>query len=75
MRERMMQRRMKMKGGREGSSGPSGGVGRAIRYLAHYKKITGIAYGALFVATLAQIMVPQLSMNIFATVTADLIAI
>lgn len=74
MRERMMQRRMKMKGGREGSSGPSGGLGRAIRYLAHYKKITGIAYGALFVATLAQLMVPQLIQNIIETVTEGLIA-
>lgn len=75
MRERMRQRRMKIKTGRQGSSGSPRGLGRAIRYLARYKKVTGIAYGALFIATLAQLMVPQLIQNIIDSVTEGLIAI
>ena len=74
MRERMKQRRMKMSGKRQSAGGSPRGLGRAIRYLARYKRIAGVAYGALFVATLAQLMVPQLIQNIIDSVTEGLIA-
>ena len=51
-----------------------GGLGRAIRYLKRYKGIGLAAYGALFLATGAQLMVPQLVQNIIDAVTQGLIA-
>ena len=71
MRERMKQRRMKMKSGRGGSSG---GLGRAIRYIFRYKKVVIVAYSALFIATLAQLAVPQMIQNIIDAVTNGMIA-
>lgn len=71
MRVRMKQRRMKMKSGRGGSSG---GLGRAIRYLFRYKKVVIVAYSALFIATLAQLAVPQMIQNIIDAVTNGMIA-
>jgi ATP-binding cassette subfamily B protein len=50
------------------------GLGRAIRYLFRYRKEAGIAYGALIVATLAQLTVPQLVQNIIDAVTDGVIA-
>jgi ATP-binding cassette subfamily B protein len=50
------------------------GLGRAIKYLGHYKKEAGLAYGAMIIATLAQLMVPQLVQNIIDTVTDGLLA-
>ena len=52
----------------------SGGLGRAIRYLTHHRRTTMIAYGALFVATLAQLAVPQLVQNMIDAVTNGTIA-
>ncbi len=49
-------------------------LGRAIRYLGHYKREAGLAYGALLLATLAQVAVPQLVQNIIDAVTEGLIA-
>ncbi len=49
-------------------------LGRAIRYLGHYKKEAGLAYGALMIATLAQLIVPQLVQNILDELTNGLIA-
>jgi ATP-binding cassette subfamily B protein len=49
-------------------------LGRAIRYLGHYKKEAGLAYGALMIATLAQLTVPQLVQNILDELTNGLIA-
>jgi ATP-binding cassette subfamily B protein len=49
-------------------------LGRAIRYLKRYKGIGLAAYGALFLATGAQLMVPQLVQNIIDAVTQGLIA-
>lgn len=40
--------------------GEQGYLRRAIGYLGHYKQMTFIAYGALVVATLLQLVVPQL---------------
>src|SRR5688572_6382165 len=39
-------------------------LGRAIRYLGRYPRLTALAYAALFVATAAQLAVPQLVQNI-----------
>ncbi|HEX8968019.1 MAG TPA: ABC transporter ATP-binding protein [Chloroflexota bacterium] len=33
---------------------------RAVRYVAHHRRLAGLAYGSLFVATAAQLIVPQL---------------
>ena len=49
-------------------------LGRAIRYLGHYKREAGLAYGALMIATLAQLIVPQLVQNILDELTNGLIA-
>ena len=56
---------------RGGPGGPSASPGvllRAIRYLGRYRRVTILAYGALFVATAAQLAVPQLLQNIIDTV-------
>ncbi len=50
------------------------GIGRAIRYLGHYKGLTALAYSFLFVATAAQLMVPQLVQRIIDAVTNGFIA-
>ncbi len=60
--------------GRGGKSASPRGLGRAIRYLFRYKREAGIAYGALFIATLAQLAVPQLVQNIIDAVTDGVIA-
>jgi ATP-binding cassette subfamily B protein len=51
-----------------------GGLGRAIRYLGHYKRLTALAYLFLFISTGAQLAVPQLVQNIIDAVTKGLIA-
>ncbi|MBI1801376.1 MAG: ABC transporter ATP-binding protein [Chloroflexi bacterium] len=43
-------------------------LGRAIRYVGRYRRLAVLAYGSLFVATLAQLMVPQLVQNIIDTI-------
>ena len=52
----------------------NGGLGRAIRYLGHQRRSTFLAYGALIVATLAQLLVPQLVQNMINSVTQGTIA-
>jgi len=47
---------------------------RAIRYLMRYRREAALAYGAMLVATLAQLAVPQLVQNILDSVTRGLIA-
>ena len=47
---------------------------RAIRYLLRYRREAALAYGAMLVATLAQLAVPQLVQNILDAVTQGLIA-
>jgi ATP-binding cassette subfamily B protein len=77
MRKRMKQGRMEMHGGGMHGKKPTAsprGLGRAIRYLFRYKKVAGIAYGALIIATLAQLAVPQLVQNIIDAVTDGMIA-
>ncbi|NDJ53809.1 MAG: ABC transporter ATP-binding protein [Chloroflexi bacterium] len=51
---------------------PSGGMaslGRAIRYLGNHKRSTILAYGALFIATIAQLAVPLMIQNMINSVT------
>ena len=48
---------------------PPGGLGRAIRFLGQHRRSTALAYGALFVATIAQLAVPQLVQNMIDAVT------
>ncbi len=49
-------------------------LGRAIRYLRHYRGITLAAYAALFLSTGAQLLVPQLVQNILDAVTRGMMA-
>lgn len=73
MRKRIKDKR-KQRGGHGGMARSPRGLGRAIRYLFRYKREAGIAYGALFIATLAQLAVPQLVQNIIEAVTDGVIA-
>ncbi len=50
------------------------GLGRALTYLFHYRKLAGLAYLFLLIATIAQLMVPQLIQNILDAVTNGVIA-
>ncbi len=52
----------------------SGGLGRAIRYLGKHRRSVALAYGALIIATLAQLLVPQLVQNMINSVTQGTIA-
>jgi len=56
--------------GRRGAGSGNGGLGRAIRYLGRQRRTTFLAYGALLVATLAQLAVPQLTQNMIEAVTS-----
>jgi ATP-binding cassette subfamily B protein len=51
-----------------------GALRRALSYLGHYRKIMAVAYGALFVATVAQLAVPSLVRSIIDSVTNGVIA-
>lgn len=51
-----------------------GGLGRALRYLWRHPRTTAYAYGALLVATVAQLAVPQLVQNMIDAVTNGSIA-
>jgi ATP-binding cassette subfamily B multidrug efflux pump len=44
-------------------------LGRAIAYVGRYRWLVLLAYGSLFVATAAQLVVPQLVQNIIDTIT------
>ncbi len=53
---------------------PRSGLGRAIRYMSHQRRPAAFAYGALVIATLAQLAVPQLVQNMIDAVTNGAIA-
>jgi len=56
---------------RKSDDGPvaaPGSLMRAIRYLGRYRRVTFLAYSTLFLATAAQLAVPQLLQNIIDTV-------
>ena len=44
-------------------------LGRAIRFLGHYRGVTILAYLALFLSTGAQLMVPQMVQNVLDSIT------
>src|SRR5947207_14246815 len=60
-------------GGGGGGRGPGGGrpnfrmLWRAVRYVGRYNGLVLIAYGSLFVATAAQLMVPPFVENLIDT--------
>lgn len=54
------------------ASAPKGSLGRALRYLFNQRRSAAIAYGALIIATLAQLAVPQLVEQMIAAVTGSL---
>src|SRR5436190_987543 len=47
---------------------------RAIGYVGRYPRVALLAYGSLFVATLAQLMVPQLIQSIIDTIVQAFVA-
>ncbi|MBC6936373.1 MAG: ABC transporter ATP-binding protein [Chloroflexi bacterium] len=49
-------------------------LGRAIRFLGRQRRATLIAYGALLIATIAQLAVPQLVQNMIDAVTGGTVA-
>jgi ATP-binding cassette subfamily B protein len=51
-----------------------GGLGRALRYLGRQRRTATLAYGALVVATIAQLAVPQLVQNMIDAVQHGAIA-
>jgi ATP-binding cassette subfamily B protein len=57
-------------GGGRGAAPSHGGLGRALRYLGGQRRTAIFAYGALVVATLAQLAVPQLVQNMIDAVSA-----
>ncbi len=48
---------------------PPGALGRAIRYLGNQRRSATIAYGALVIATIAQLAVPQLVQTMIDAIT------
>jgi ATP-binding cassette subfamily B multidrug efflux pump len=50
------------------------GLGRALSYLFHYRRLAALAYLFLFISTGAMLMVPQLVQNIIDAVTNGVIA-
>ncbi len=66
-----MQERRGSPGGRPGQARPNFKMlGRALSYIPRYRNIAFLAYGSLFVATAAQLMVPQLIQSIIDTLVA-----
>ncbi len=61
-------------GGRQKQKTDFKTLGRAIRYVGRYRWIAFLAYGSLFVATAAQLVVPQLLQNIINTITNAYVA-
>ncbi len=62
-------------GGRGGRpKADPGTLMRAIRYVSHYRRLALLAYGSLFVATAAQLVVPQLVQNMIDAVVKAFIA-
>ena len=74
-----MQAQIEQRAGRGGRAAdvdgvPSGGLGRAMRYLGQQRRSASIAYGALAIATVAQLAVPQLVQNMIDAVTRGSVA-
>ncbi len=67
-------------GARRARGGPPGGrkgsmkeLGRAVRFLGHYRKLTTYAYVAMVISLVAQLMVPQMIQNILDAVTRGMV--
>lgn len=58
----------------DGNPATKGALGRAIRYLGRQRRSTLIAYGALVIATIAQLGVPKLTQNMINAVTNGTVA-
>lgn len=56
-------------GGRPQSKMDFKTLGRAVRYIGQYRWLAFLAYGSLFIATAAQLVVPQLVQRIIDTIT------
>ncbi|MGB7340117.1 MAG: ABC transporter ATP-binding protein [Phototrophicaceae bacterium] len=69
-----MQASAKGRGGAPKKSGGDGALRRSISYLSKQKKSAFYAYGALFLATIAQLAVPRLVQNMIDTVTTGFTA-
>ncbi len=52
-----------------GKRGSMRELGRAVRYLGHYSKLTIFAYAAMVISLIAQLMVPQMIQNILDAVS------
>ncbi|NUQ37009.1 MAG: ABC transporter ATP-binding protein [Caldilineales bacterium] len=59
---------------RESGKGGFKALGRAIRWLGHYRREAILAYLFLFISTGAQLMVPQMVQNVLDAVTNGMIA-
>ncbi len=79
----MNQRRPFGRPGADGPGGPGGrpegggsmkDLGRSFRYLARYRLTTTLAYAALFISIVAQLIVPQLVQNVLDAVTDSVFA-
>ncbi len=64
-----MRRERKQRKGRERPN--SKALGRGIRYIGRYPRVMGIAVLSLFIATAAQLAVPQLVQNIIDTIITN----
>ncbi|MCL4273485.1 MAG: ABC transporter ATP-binding protein/permease [Anaerolineales bacterium] len=53
---------------------PRGAMGRALRYLTHYKQQAALPYLFLIIATLSQLAVPRMVRNVIDAVTSGYIA-
>lgn len=69
-----MQAQSAKKWGTNNAPASSGGIGRGIRYLGRQRRDTIITYGALIIASLAQLAVPQLIQNMIDAVTKGFVA-
>ena len=49
-------------------------LGRALRYLGRYRRVSAVAYVALFISSAAQLMVPHLVRNIIDSITDGTLA-
>jgi ATP-binding cassette, subfamily B, multidrug efflux pump len=59
---------------RQGRTKSKGGMGRAIRYLTHYKSQAALPYLFLIIATLSQLAVPSMIRKVIDAVTSGYIA-
>jgi ATP-binding cassette subfamily B protein len=59
---------------RRGRSKSKGGMGRAVKYLTHYKRQAALPYVFLIIATISQLAVPSMIRRVIDAVTSGYIA-